>query len=343
MKYLSDQKINLLRQNARSVIRELGLLNDAYFEVGVTLAERHLLIELASSKETLTAKDIAERLFLDKSTVSRVVSKAIKKGFITCATDQTGGTDKRKRFLQFTELGKNTLSAFEPISFNQTKNALQTLNFEEIELVHQGVALYVQGLRNSRLQNITPTPLPKNVDGIESPEELRNQLHHLGYILEAYKAEDEEALFAIFKEVVDTGCQFPYESSSMKEFRTQFFGPISQVYVCRSEEGQVIGGFYLKSNYSGRSGHIANAAYMIKSTHRGLGIGALLVKSSLHIASALGFLAMQFNMVLSQNAVAIKLYERLGFEIVGAIPNAIRNADRSFQDGYTMYRRIDNL
>lgn len=340
MKYLSEQKINTLRQNARSVVRELGLLNDAYFEIGVTLAERHLLIELASSKETLTAKDIAERLLLDKSTVSRLISKAIKKGFITCATDQT---DKRKRVLEFTEIGKNTLSAFEPIAFNQTKSALQTLDFEEIEIVHRGVALYAQGLRNSRLQNITPIPSPKNVEGIESLEELRNQLHLLGYILEAYKREDEEALFAIFKEVVDVGGRFPYESSSMEEFRTQFFGPTSQVYVCRSTEGLVIGGFYLKSNYSGRSGHIANAAYMIERTHRGLGIGTLLVKSSLHLARDLGFLAMQFNMVLSHNAGAIKLYERLGFEIVGTIPNAIRNADGTFQDGYAMYRRIDNL
>src|ERR1700722_4620672 len=178
MKHLSDQKINLLRQNARTVVRELGLLNDAYFEVGVTLAERHLLIELASSQESLTARDIAERLLLDKSTVSRLVARAIKKGFITCATDQQ---DKRKRFLQFTELGKNTLSAFEPIAFNQTKNALLTLNSEEIELVHQGIALYAQGLRNSRLQKITPIPLPKRADGMESLEEVHKQLHHLGY------------------------------------------------------------------------------------------------------------------------------------------------------------------
>lgn len=64
MKHLSDQKINLLRKNARSVVRELGLLNDAYFEVGVTLAERHLLIELSSCQEPLTAGDIAERLLL---------------------------------------------------------------------------------------------------------------------------------------------------------------------------------------------------------------------------------------------------------------------------------------
>ncbi len=340
MKHLSNQKINLLRQNARSVVRELGLLNDAYFEVGVTLAERHLLIELSSCQEPLTAGDIAERLLLDKSTVSRLVAKAVKKGFITCSTDQK---DKRKRFLQFTELGKNTLFSFEPIAFNQTKNALQTLNLEEINLVYQGMALYAQGLRNSRLQNAAPTSLNTGVNKVESLKEVHNLLHQFGCKLKAYKLKDDEELFAIFQEVVDTGCQFPYESSSREEFQTQFFGSTSQVYVCRSPQGHVIGGFYLKPNYSGRSGHIANAAYMIKSTHRRLGIGTLLINASLHIARSLGFVAMQFNRVLSENAGAIKLYEKLGFEIVGTIPNAIRNADGSFQDAYTMYRRIDNL
>lgn len=340
MKHLSDQQINSLRQNARSVVRELGLLNDAYFEVGVTLAERHLLIELSSSQESLTAGDIAERLLLDKSTVSRLVAKAVKKGFITCSTDQK---DKRKRFLQFTELGKKTLFTFEPIAFNQTKNALQTLNLEEIDLVYRGVALYAEGLRNSRLGNTTPTSLNMSTHKIENLEEIHKQLHHLGYRLETYKSDDEDELFAIFKEVVDTGCQFPYASSSREEFGIQFFGPTSQVYVCRSSQGAVIGGFYLKPNYSGRSRHIANAAYMIKSTHRGLGIGTLLIKASLHIARSLGLSAMQFNMVLSQNTGTIKLYEKLGFQIIGTIPSAILNPDGSFQDGHTMYRRIDDL
>jgi DNA-binding MarR family transcriptional regulator len=340
MKHLSDQQINSLRQNARSVVRELGLLNDAYFEVGVTLAKRHLLIELSSSREPLTAGDIAERLLLDKSTVSRLVAKAVKKGFITCSTDQK---DKRKRFLRFTELGKKTLLTFEPIAFNQTKNALQTLNFEEINLVYRGVALYAEGLRNSQLRNIVPYSLNTSVNKVENLEEIHKQLHQLGCKLERYKSDDEEELFAIFKEVVDAGCQFPYESSSKEEFHIQFFGPTSKVYVCRSSQGSVIGGFYLKPNYSGRSGHIANAAYMIKSTHRGLSIGTLLIKASLHIARSLGLSAIQFNMVLSQNTGAIKLYEKLGFQIIGTIPNAIRNSDSSFQDGHIMYRRTDDL
>jgi DNA-binding MarR family transcriptional regulator len=81
MKHLVDTEIDLLRHNARSVVRELGLLNDAYFEIGVTLAERHLLIELTSCNSP-TLGEIAERLLLDKSTISRLIARAIKKGYV---------------------------------------------------------------------------------------------------------------------------------------------------------------------------------------------------------------------------------------------------------------------
>lgn len=75
---------------------------------------------------------------------------------------------------------------------------------------------------------------------------------------------------------------------------------------------------------------------MIKENSRGLGIGTLLIKASLEIAKELGFKAMQYNMVLSQNPRAISLYERLGFQIIGTIAQAIRNPDGSYQDGYLM-------
>ena len=170
MKSLSREAVNELRHNARSVVRELGLLNDAYFEIGVTLAERHLLIELTMYPSP-TMGEIAERLLLDKSTISRLISKAVKKGYVECVTDKK---DKRKRFLQITEKGKQTLNAFEPIAFNQTKEALLTLSHDEIETVHKGIALYAKGLRSSRTQNktdadhlISQRPMARQIE--ESP------------------------------------------------------------------------------------------------------------------------------------------------------------------------------
>jgi DNA-binding MarR family transcriptional regulator/L-amino acid N-acyltransferase YncA len=348
MKNLTKEAINELRQNARSVVRELGLLNDAYFEIGVTLAERHLLIELALNPSP-TMGEIAERLLLDKSTISRLISKAVKKGYVKCITDKK---DKRKRFLQITEKGTQTLNAFEPIAFNQTRNALLTLTDKEIETVHKGIALYAKGLKGARMQDKAANCLildhgfefeKQDNKKIESFFEISNRLSQMGYTLDLFHQKDEEALYEIFREVVDSGSQFPYECSSKEEFHRQFFTSQGQVYVCHSLKGKVVGGFYLRSNFSGRSSHIANAAYMIHHSYRGKGLGSLLIKASLHLAKDFGFQAMQFNMVLSQNALAVKLYKRLGFNIIGSIPDAVHNPDGSYQDGYVMHRKLNDL
>ena len=333
---LSNSAVNELRRNARSVVRELGLLNDAYFDIGVTLAERHLLIELMECPSP-TMGEIAERLLLEKSTISRLISKAVKKGYIACVIDED---DKRKRLLQMTEMGKQTLHAFEPIAFNQTKQALLSLSDEEIETVYKGVALYAKGLRCSRTQANKCDGSDKKT---ETLSEISDRLNQMGFKLRLFDPKDEVELYEIFREVVDSGSQFPYECSSMDEFHRQFFTPQGKVYVCETSDGKVIGGFYLKANYSGRSSHIANAAYMISSTYRGKGVGSLLIKASLHLAKAMGFHALQFNMVLSQNTLAVKLYQKLGFNIVGTIPEAVRNPDGSYQGGYVMHRKLEEL
>lgn len=341
------EAINELRQNARSIVRELGLLNDAYFEIGVTLAERHLLIELAINPSP-TMGEIAERLLLDKSTISRLISKAVRKGYVQCITD---AKDKRKRFLQITEKGTQTLNAFEPIAFNQTRNALLTLTHEEIATVHKGIALYAKGLKGARMQEAANYLVldrgfefeKQDNKKIENFSEISNRFSQMGYTLDLFHQKDKEALYEIFREVVDSGSQFPYECSSKEEFYRQFFTPQGQVYVCHSLDGKVMGGFYLRANFSGRSSHIANAAYMIHHSYRGKGLGSLLIKASLHLAKDLGFQAMQFNMVLSQNTLAVKLYQRLGFNIIGTIPEAVRNPDGSYQDGYVMHRKLHDL
>lgn len=283
------QLINELRRDARNIVRELGLLNDAYFDIGVTLAERHLLIELEAFPNP-TMGEIAERLLLDKSTVSRLISKAVKKGYVDCITDKD---DKRKRHLQMTKKGKEVLHAFEPIAFDQTKNALLTLSQEEIETVYKGIKLYAQGLKTSRQ-----------------------------WTLRLFDPKDEQELYAIFQEVVDSGLKFPYQSSSIEEFRKHFQG---QVWVCQASDGKIVGGFYLKPN----SPHIANAAYMVHKSYRGQGIGTALIKASLNLAKNQGFHTMQYNQIFSENKGAVRLYEKLGFHIT-----------KTFENFYVMQRGL---
>lgn len=51
-----------------------------------------------------------------------------------------------------------------------------------------------------------------------------------------------------------------------------------------------------------------------------------------------GFLALQFNFVVSTNGPALALWEDLGFAIVGTLPRAFRHPTRGFVDAYVMYR-----
>jgi ribosomal protein S18 acetylase RimI-like enzyme len=81
---------------------------------------------------------------------------------------------------------------------------------------------------------------------------------------------------------------------------------------------------------------------MVKNSHRGKGIGTLLLRASLEIAKNRGFQAMQFNMVLSENVIAVKLYDKLGFKRIGTIPQAIRNPDGSYQDGFILFRTLSD-
>lgn len=49
---------------------------------------------------------------------------------------------------------------------------------------------------------------------------------------------------------------------------------------------------------------------------------------------------MQFNFVVSTNARAVALWERLGFGIVGRLPGAFRHPHHGFVDALVMYRTL---
>ncbi len=88
----------------------------------------------------------------------------------------------------------------------------------------------------------------------------------------------------------------------------------------------------------GPSSHICNCGYMVSSEARGKGIARLMCEHSQETALRLGFDTMQFNSVVSTNEVAVKLWEKLGFQIIGTIPKAYKHAHLGLVDSYVMYK-----
>jgi ribosomal protein S18 acetylase RimI-like enzyme len=104
--------------------------------------------------------------------------------------------------------------------------------------------------------------------------------------------------------------------------------------------GQVVGTYILKPNQPALGSHVANAAFMVSPAARGLGVGKRMGEHCLVEARRLGFRAMQFNFVVSTNEAAVRLWQQLGFEIIGTLPEAFRHSQRGFVDAYVMFRTL---
>jgi GNAT superfamily N-acetyltransferase len=137
---------------------------------------------------------------------------------------------------------------------------------------------------------------------------------------------DVEELLALFRAVVAAGegyPQDPAEPVDPESFHAYWLAPARATVVARRvDDGALVGAYTLKANGPGRAAHVGNAGYVVAARARGAGIGGALVEHSFDLARALGFDALQFNLVFASNP-ARRLYERLGFVQVGEVPDVI--------------------
>ena len=105
-------------------------------------------------------------------------------------------------------------------------------------------------------------------------------------------------------------------------------------------QGRICGTYYLVANQAGRGGHICNCGYVVDPEVRGQGLAARMCQHSQSEAVTFGFAAMQFNFVLSSNAGAVRLWQRLGFEIIGTIPKAYDHPHDGVVDAFIMYKPL---
>ncbi len=146
-------------------------------------------------------------------------------------------------------------------------------------------------------------------------------------------------MWRIFEAVIAIGDALPFAEGFTREtFQVHWFGaPGTWVAVAGAE---VLGMYKLGANYPDRGSHVASATYLVSPASQGKGVGRALVEHSIGEAESKGFLAMQFNFVVSTNAPAVELYKKLGFAIAGTLPNAFRHQRLGLVDAYVMYRLI---
>lgn len=150
-------------------------------------------------------------------------------------------------------------------------------------------------------------------------------------------AADFDAMWTLFQSAIARADALPFSDGfEVETFRSHWFTTQTS-YVAVTEAG-IVGMYKMGANYPDLGAHVASATYVVDPAVQGQGIGRALVEHSLAQARSAGFLAMQFNYVVSTNTPAVALYRNLGFVIVGTLPKVFRHRDLGLVDAYVMHR-----
>ncbi len=149
---------------------------------------------------------------------------------------------------------------------------------------------------------------------------------------------DVNAIWAILEPTIRAGETYPLPLDMSREDALAYWlSPDHEVFV--AEEGEsVLGTYFLRANQRGGGSHVCNCGYITAPNATGRGIARAMCAHSLERARERGFLAMQFNFVISSNERAVRLWESFGFNTVGRLPDAFRHPTRGLVDSLVMHR-----
>ncbi|MEB3264451.1 MAG: GNAT family N-acetyltransferase [Synechococcus sp.] len=153
---------------------------------------------------------------------------------------------------------------------------------------------------------------------------------------------DWPAVWGLLEPVFRAGETFPHDPAITEAEAQALWVEQSQaVLVAIDAAGEaVVGTYYLRPNAPGLGAHVANAGYVVAESSRRQGIGSRLCQHSLRTARALGYRAMQFNLVVSTNTAGIRCWRKNGFAIAGTLPGAFRHRRLGYVDAHVMVRSL---
>ena len=156
-----------------------------------------------------------------------------------------------------------------------------------------------------------------------------------------FSASDWPALWHILQTTFAAGdtCTFSPQSTEAEIHKAWVDLPAATFVAC-NEAGKILGTYFIKPNQPGLGAHVCNCGYVVSTAAQGQGIASHMCEHSQKLAVEMGFRAMQFNFVVSTNNGAVRLWQKLGFEIVGTLPGVFQHQKLGFVDAFVMFKNL---
>lgn len=159
-------------------------------------------------------------------------------------------------------------------------------------------------------------------------------------IIRPANSEDAEPIWRILEPVIRAGETYPLPRDMSRDAALAYWlAPHHAVFVA-VEAGGIAGTYYLRANNAGGGAHVANCGYMVAGGATGRGVARAMCAHSLARAKERGFRAMQFNFVIASNERAVRLWQAMGFSIVGRLPGAFAHPAHGDVDALVMWRAL---
>ncbi|WP_375310858.1 MarR family winged helix-turn-helix transcriptional regulator [Bradyrhizobium sp. A5] len=139
--------IDDIRAASRLMVRELGFMDATVAASDYPPSAVHTILEIGI-RGPMTSGELGDFLRLEKSSVSRLVRKLIDCGELRETPDEL---DARSKRLSLTAKGRRTMAALHAFGRQQVSGALAVLTEAEQRKVREGMMLYAQALRQSRV------------------------------------------------------------------------------------------------------------------------------------------------------------------------------------------------
>ena len=156
-----------------------------------------------------------------------------------------------------------------------------------------------------------------------------------------YQPADWAALWPLLRATFERGDTYAYApSSSEEEIHRAWIEVPAATFVACDAAGTLLGTYTLKPNQPGLGAHVCNCGYVVAPSSSSQGIATLMCEHSQAQALAMGFRAMQFNLVVSTNTRAVRLWRHLGFAVAGTLPGAFHHATLGYVDALVMFKQL---
>lgn len=292
--------VSEIRSASRALVRELGFMSRTVAGTGLSPSVVHAIVEIGAAHR-LTAKDLSDKLLLEKSTISRLVRSLVENGEIC---ERPSRRDGRSKDLALTDHGRETLATIDRFAKRQVIDAIAPLDDRSRAQILDGISTYASALRAGRSGDVAP----RAVSDVTLKRGYTPRL--LGRLIDMHAA--------YYGNLVASGPDFEAKvAAESGAFAQRIARPDNEIWYAEAVD-EIIGTIAVDGEAL-ESGQALLRWFIVKDGYRGARIGRKLISRALAFCDDRQFREVHLWSFAGLDA-ARKLYEVHGFTLAEEAP-----------------------